>query len=157
VISGAPLQKFKIASLGKSAGVIPIKIQNEVIGLLIVVRKTGNEIARDAQTLLEAVADYASISLVNARLFRALEQTAESTRSGERTLNAALGSMRDTIHDEVQSASYPLNLVLTEAMGKLTTEQKQALEAVQGALQRLARISEKTIPPSAVEGEPKED
>jgi len=106
--------------------------------------------------LLEAVADYASISLVNARLFRALEQTAESARTGENMLNAALDSMRKTIYAETQSASYPLNLMLAEAMGKLSPEQRQALEAVQASLQRLARISEKTLSLSTGEGKSKE-
>jgi GAF domain-containing protein len=136
--------------------VIPIKIQNEVIGLLIVVRKSGNEIARGAQTLLEAVADYASISLVNARLFRALEQTAESARSEERMLTAALDSLRNMIREEVQSASYPLSLALSESIGGLTPEQRQALESAQGALQRLAQITEKTLHPSTVNDKPKE-
>jgi DNA-binding response OmpR family regulator len=147
VMNGPPLQKFKITSLGKSAAVIPIKMQNEVIGLMIVVRKDNREIERHAQAMLEAVADYASISLVNARLFRALEQTAESARAGERLLNASLESMRDSIRDEVQAASYPLNLALTETQGSLNVDQRQALEAVQAALQRLSRASEKTVPP----------
>jgi hypothetical protein len=65
--------------------------------------------------------------------------------------------MRISVRNEVQSASYPLNLVLTETTGKLTAEQRQALETVQGALQRLTHISEKTFPPSAGDGKPKED
>jgi predicted phage gp36 major capsid-like protein len=56
--------------------------------------------------------------------------------------------MRDSIRDEVQVASYPLNLALTETQGKLNAEQRQALEAVQTALQRLARVAEKTVPPT---------
>jgi len=149
VMSGEPLQKFKISLLGKSAGVIPLKIQNEVIGLLIVVRKKDREIERDEQTLLEAVADYASISLVNARLFRALEQAAESARAGEKQRHAVLESVREAIRKEVQAATYPLNLVLTEKPGALTREQKKALESVQAALDRLAREAEQTIPPAA--------
>jgi DNA-binding response OmpR family regulator len=149
VMSGEPLQKFKISLLGKSAGVIPLKIQNEVIGLLIVVRKKDREIERDEQTLLEAVADYASISLVNARLFRALEQAAESARAGEKQRHAILESVREVIRKEVQAATYPLNLVLTEKPGALTREQKKALESVQAALDRLAREAEQTIPPTA--------
>lgn len=148
LINGAPMQKFKLAALGKSVGVIPIKIQNEVIGLLLVVRKTDREFSRDAQTLLEAMADYASISLVNARLFRALEQTAENARAGEKHRHAALESMREAIQSEVQAATYPLNLVLTEMPGTLNPEQKRALESVQSALQRLSRSSEKTVVPS---------
>lgn len=145
VMHGAALQKFKIVALGKAVGVIPIKIQNEVIGLLIVVRKNDREIVHDAQVLLEAMADYASISLVNARLFRALEQNAETARTGDQHRFAALESVRESIQSEVQAASYPLNLVLTEMPGALNPDQKAALESVQAALQRLSRSSEKTI------------
>lgn len=147
VMHGSPLQKFKIAALGKAVGVIPIKIQNEVIGLLIVMRKADREISRDAQILLEAMADYASISLVNARLFHALEQTAENARMGEKHRYAALESIRDSVRNELKAATYPLNLVLTEMPGTLNTEQKTALESVQSALQRLSSTSEKTIIP----------
>lgn len=80
--------------------------------------------------------------------FRALQQTAESSRTGEKMLNTALESMRDSIRDEVQAASYPLNLALTETQGSLNIDQRQALEAVQAALQRLNRVAEKTVPPS---------
>jgi len=144
-MNGIALQKFKIAALGKSAGVIPIKIKTEVIGLLIVVRKKDAEFSRDAQTLLAAMADYASISLVNARLFRALEQTAESARVMEKQRYAALETVRSTIQNEVQSATYPLNLVLTRKPGDLNEEQKKALESVQASLLRLAHSAEKTV------------
>jgi GAF domain-containing protein len=142
VMNGSPLQKFKISSLGKAVGVIPLKIQNEVIGLLIVVRKADREITRDVQILLEAMADYASISLVNARLFRALEQTAESARTGETQRNAAFESIRGAVQRELKAATYPLNLVLTETPGSLNPEQKSALESVQNALERLSRSAE---------------
>jgi len=148
VMSGLPLQKLKVSALGKSIGVIPIKIQSEVIGILIVVRKTNVEITRDAQNLLEAMADFASISLVNARLFHALEKTAENARTGEKYRHATLESVRASIRNEVQVASYPLNFVLTEMPGTLNPEQRQALQSVQVALQRLARSSEKTIIPT---------
>ncbi|HMZ06661.1 MAG TPA: response regulator [Anaerolineales bacterium] len=146
-MNGVPLQKFKVSSLGRSVGVIPIKIKTEVIGLLLVVRKNDREFARDAQTMLEAMADYASISMVNARLFRALEQSVENARTGEKHRHAALDSLRTAIQNEVQSALYPLNLVMTGTPGALNPEQKKALESVQTALQRLGRSSEKTIAP----------
>lgn len=147
-MNGSPVQKFKISALGKSVGVIPIKIKNEVIGLLIVVRKNDREFVRDAQTMLEAMADYASISLVNARLFRALEQTAENARTNEKSRHASLESLRTATQKEAQAAMYPLNLLLTEMPGALNAEQRKALESVQVALQRLTRSSEKTVVPS---------
>lgn len=147
-MNGAPVQKFKISALGKSVGVIPIKIKNEVIGLLIVVRKTDREFVRDAQTMLEAMADYASISLVNARLFLALEQSVENARTSEKHRHAALESLRSSTQKEVQTAIYPLNLLLTEMPGVLNAEQRKALESVQAALQRLARSSDKAVVPT---------
>ncbi|MBI5962502.1 MAG: response regulator [Chloroflexi bacterium] len=146
-MNGSSLEKFKIAALGKSVGVIPIKIQNEVIGLLIVIRKKDREMTRDTQVLLEAMADYASISLVNARLFRALAQTAENARANEKQRYATLESVRATVQGELQAASYPLNLVLTEMPGALNAEQKKALESVRAALSRMSRSSEKTVVP----------
>jgi DNA-binding response OmpR family regulator len=148
LMHGAPLQKFKIASLGKSAGVIPIKIKTEVIGLLIVVRKEDREFSRDAQSMLEAMADYASISLVNARLFRALEQTAENARASEKYRYASLESLRAAIHNETQSSLTLLNMVMSETNDMLNPNQRKALESVRSSLQRLSRSSEKTIIPT---------
>ncbi|MFZ5881780.1 MAG: response regulator [Chloroflexota bacterium] len=144
VMHGPPMQKFKVATIGKSAAVVPIKVQNEVIGLLIVVRQADREIGREEQTLLEAIADFTSTSLVNARLFRALEQSAETARESEKRQNALLKTMRESVTRELQAASYPLNLVLTEMPGQLNQEQKQALISVQEAVTRLARVNEKT-------------
>ena len=150
LIHGKPLEKFRVASLGKSAAVVPIKVQNEVIGLLLVLRKAERPFDRSDQTLLEAVSDYASISLVNARLFRALEQTAEVARSGARQQNAVLESVRKSVNEDVQTAKAPLELLLTQKAGPLTDQQQQALRTIQAALQRLNRVAEKTVPPLAL-------
>lgn len=147
-MNGPALKKFRLAALGKSVGVVPIKVRSEVIGLLIVVRREDREFVREAQTLLEAMADYASISLVNSRLFRALEETAENARMGEKHRHAALQALRDAINGEISQTLQPLNLILTEMPGALNSEQRRALETVQAALQRLLRSSEKTIVPS---------
>jgi DNA-binding response OmpR family regulator len=146
-MNGSALKKFRLSSLGKAVGVIPIKVRSEVIGLLMVIRKEDRDFVREAQTLLEAMADYASISLVNARLFRALEEAAENARMGEKHRHTALQALRDAINGEITGALQPLNLILTEMPGPLNAEQRKALEAVQVSLLRLVRSSEKTIIP----------
>ena len=148
LIHGKPLEKFKVSSLGKSVAVVPIKVQNEVIGLLLVLRRTELPFNRSDQTLLEAIADYASISLVKARLFRALEQTAEAAKSGAKQQNALLESVREAVRDEVQAAKHPIESLLEQKMGPVMEQQRQALQAAQAALQRLAQVTEKTVPPS---------
>ena len=145
-ISGEPLLKFRVANLGRSACAVPIKIQKEVIGMLAVVRKEVRPFEKNEQTLLEAVADYASISLVNARLFRALNSSAQSAREGEKRQNLLLESVRSSIAEELKAAVYPLDLMLTEMPGNLSEHQKEALKTARVALQRLARAAEKTTP-----------
>ncbi|MGD8406657.1 MAG: response regulator [Anaerolineales bacterium] len=148
LIHGKPLERFRVSALGKSAAVVPIKVQKQVIGLLLVVRRDVKPFDRAEQTLLEAVADYASISLVNARLFRALEQTAEAAKSGERRQNAVLESVRESVSEELEAAKKPIESLLSQKdVGPLTEQQLQALESAQAALQRMARAAEKTIPP----------
>ena len=146
-IAGDPLLKFRVANLGKAVCAVPIKVQKEVIGLLIVVRKELRPFEKIEQTLLEAVADYASISLVNARLFRALKDSVESSKQGEKRQNALLESIRTSINEELHAALYPIDLLLTEKPGQLSEAQRQALQTSRAALQRLARAAEKTTPP----------
>ncbi len=149
-IHGTPLEKFKVAALGKSAISVPIKIRTEVIGLLVVVRKADREIEGMIQNLLQAVADFASISLVHARLFRAIEESGEAARMTEHSRVAIVENMRQTIRDELQTARFPLDDLLAGRSGSLNKDQRRALESVQAALERLARSSEKTIPPEAL-------
>ncbi|MRR36997.1 response regulator, partial [bacterium] len=56
-INGEPLKRFKVASLGHSAVVVPVKVQQEVIGLLVTVRKADRPVEKSTQSLLEAIAD----------------------------------------------------------------------------------------------------
>jgi two-component system NtrC family sensor kinase len=76
-IHGEGLEKFKLARLGKAALIAPIKVKDQPIGVLVVVREEPDPFNERDQAMLEAVADYASISLVNARLFQALEIRAQ--------------------------------------------------------------------------------
>ena len=144
-ISGEPLLRFRVANLGRSACVVPIKIQKEVIGMLVVIRQDSRQFGTAEQTLLEAVSDYVSISLLNARLFRALNNSMLASKDREKQQNA----MRSSIAEGVQSAIQPLDLLLEEKPGSLTEPQRQALHTTRAALQQLTRAAEKTIPQSS--------
>jgi DNA-binding response OmpR family regulator len=148
-IAGEPLMKFRVSSLGKSACAVPIKVQKEVIGMLVVLRREARPFEKPAQMLLEAVADYASISLVNARLFRVLNSSAQASKEVEKRQSALLEAVRSSVTEELQAAIYPIDLLLTEKTDHLTGTQRQALQTSRAALQRLARVTEKTIPPSS--------
>jgi DNA-binding response OmpR family regulator len=148
-INGEPLQRFKVAALGQSAVVIPVKIHQEVIGLLVVVRKADRPFDKNMQTLLQAVADYASISLVNARLFRAIQETAEAAQLGEETNREQYQTMRAEIERILQPMTYPLELLLAGKMGKLSREQQQAMNNLDQALH--SALSLVTVDPQTLE------
>ena len=139
-INGEPLRRFKAASLGKAAVVVPIKVQQEVIGLLAVIRKADRPFDKNMQSLLEAVTDYASVSLVNARLFRALQSAADSARANEKGKVEQLRALQQNIQSLLKPVTYPIDLLLTGKMGVLTDEQRQALETTQSALQRVLQL-----------------
>lgn len=149
-IAGEPLLKFRVANFGRAACAVPIKMQKEVIGMLVAVRKELRAFEKTEETLLEAVADYASISLVNARLFRALNNTMQTARDGEKRQNALLESIRGALAEDLKSATYPIDLLLTEMTGNLSEHQREALKTARAALSRLSRATEKTIPPVAI-------
>lgn len=146
-IAGEPLSKFKVARLGKAACAVPVKVQKEVIGVLVVVRTDNRPVEKDDQRLLEAVADYASISMLNARLFRALEATMQSSRKTGKRQNALLETIRNTFTEDIKSAIQPIDRLLTEMTGNLTEHQWEALKAARAALQRMERAAEKATPP----------
>lgn len=93
-IHGAPLAQFRIAVLGKSAAVLPVRVHEQVIGILVVVRRADREFDRNTAAALEALADFAGISLVYDRLFKAVEGPQAAARRNEEHHTASLESLR---------------------------------------------------------------
>jgi len=63
--------------LGLAAIVVPAKAQRETLGLIVMLRKKNMPYTKINRTMLEAVGDYAAVSIMNARLFKALQERAE--------------------------------------------------------------------------------
>lgn len=136
-IHGSALAQFKVAALGKSALVTPIKVQQEVIGLMTFLRREEKPFDVEAQSLLEAISDYASISLVNSRLFRAFAQAADSAQAGEKRKNEALQQLRHETQTLLQAAIYPLEVLQAGKIGSINEDQNNALTTAQTALKKI--------------------
>lgn len=145
-IHGEPLRRFKIAALGRAAIVTPIKAKDEVIGLLILVRRKEQPFGKGEEALLAAIADYASISLVNERLFRALRQSAEVSRASEKRQKHVLEAIHEILDEELSATSFSMELLSSEKLGSLNAEQKQALLTAQTAIKRLAETAARILP-----------
>jgi len=133
-IHGEPIKRFKVARLGQAALVMPIKVKNEVVGLLVVVRKAPQPFSKSNQALLEAVADYASISIVNLRLFRAVEEranamqkAAEQAQSSVAAKENVITSLIGKLDEPLEIALSQLNLLVNEGNRNFNTEQNRLL------------------------------
>ena len=149
-----PAAAARLLAVRKPAGatevVVPIKIQQEVIGLLVVVRKQDKAFERGMLTLLEAVADYASISLVNARLFRALQEAAQVAQAGESRKREQLQGMRQEIQSQLQPLLEPVDFLLAGKMGMLNQQQQEALKNVKTVLLRILQTVTTDLPSQPV-------
>jgi len=72
-LSGDGLRRLAIGQACQTALLTPIRTRGEGLGVIAVANRRPRDFTQHDQALLEAVADYASIALINARLFRSLE------------------------------------------------------------------------------------
>jgi len=148
-IHGEPLKRFKISRLGQSVLVMPVKVRSEVVGLLTVLRKAAVPFGPNSQSLLNAVTDYASISIVNARLFKALEeraqrlqQVAEAAQAGEHSKDEQFNQMREELNALLAEATQATNSLLASEETNLIDAQRSQLRSLQENLQRIKQIIE---------------
>jgi hypothetical protein len=71
----------------------------------------------------------------------------QTSRENEKRQNALFESIRSSVAEDLKSATYPIDLLLTEMTGNLSDHQREALKTARAALQRMARAAEKTTPP----------
>jgi len=152
-IHGEPLKRFKIFTLGQSALIVPIKVQKQVVGMLVVMRRQPLPFNPSDQHLLEAVADYAAISLANAHLFRAIEERAhkyqslvESAQANERIANELLQGAKKELRFSLDQSRMSLDRLIKSPAARWTSDQRQDLAALQDQVQQLNRITEAIIP-----------
>ncbi|MBN2547533.1 MAG: response regulator [Anaerolineales bacterium] len=148
-IYGEPLSRFKVSQLGQSALVVPVKLKKEVVGLLVVVRKVPQPFSPSNRTLLEAVADYASISLVNVSLFRALEErarslqiAAEAAQASERMKDEAIKNIQDQVAPPLANAIRTIDTLLVGENSRMNAIQKGVLRSTLEGLQNISVIVE---------------
>jgi signal transduction histidine kinase/FixJ family two-component response regulator len=153
-IFGEPLRRFSVSSLGQSALIAPIKVQKQTIGLLVMMRKQPQAFNTSEQHLLEAVADYASISLVNARLFRALEDRARSMQSlmesaqvAEKIGSETLQVVRREMISPVKDARDLLDRIMKDPAW-WSSEQRKLLVSIGEQIDRLGLITSSICSPA---------
>ena len=135
--------------MGRSCLVVPVKVQKEVVGLLVVMRAAENPFSPSNQAMVEALSDYASISLVNARLFEAVEKRAQSlqkaverSKASEHLMAEILRNASARLRTPVTQAGDKLQALLEAPERDLSSDQTQALEDIQTDMQAICTVVE---------------
>ncbi len=138
-LAGEPLAKLRAGQVVRSAVAVPIKAKDKVMGVMAVGNKTGKPFADRDQAMLSAVADYASIALVNAALFQAVEARARAAQKAYDDLTELARQKEEAVHHITRELHRPLaqarESVEQAARGLLSPQPSEALRT---ALDRLA-------------------
>lgn len=144
-VHGNPIKKLKISQLGQSALVVPVKIRKEVIGLLVVMRKQPIPFTSDNITLVEAIADYASISLANARLFQSLEERsqkllveAHNSRTSQQNIDELLLAVKQRVQPSLSSSINLISGLLSDSHLMINETQKSILNLTMSELRSIS-------------------
>lgn len=152
-IYGEPIRRFKIASLGQSILVVPIKVQRKVIGIMVVMRSQSLPFKGTEQNLVEAVADYLSIYMVNVRLFKVVEDRArylqvmvDNAQTGEKVINGILQTVKKEIAAPIKEARNALSRLEGDASIRWNPSQRDWIMTLQDKLILLDQIAEAITP-----------
>lgn len=152
-IHGEPLAKMPAGQIVRSAVVAPIKAKNQVMGVIVAGNKSGRPFTERDQAMLSAVADYASIALVNARLFQEIEARAralqlsydELRKSGASSEAAA--RLKELAH-WLGQLGVSLDAVLRGEVGPLNPKQAEVLRLIHDRLTQLHRTADEIAKPA---------
>ena len=145
-IHGEGLAKFKLAQFSGAALIAPVRVKDQPVGVISVGRIAPRPFTERQLVMLEAVADYASISLVNARLFEALEDRAqrlerEIQRSTERDQVDAKW-LRD-VHRSLRAAQAEIaSLMSKRQAARLSKELGTVMHDIEFVLDGISNIVE---------------
>ncbi|HEX9797254.1 MAG TPA: response regulator [Anaerolineales bacterium] len=144
-IHGEGLSQFKLSQIGRAALIVPIKVRDQPVGVLNVARRDARMFTERNQAMLEAVTDYASISLVNARLFQALETRAARL---EREMRATQATTDSSVAVRLLQAQERLGHLAAASSDRGVRSDLQSVAA------ELAGVAESLAPPVPKEGRP---
>ena len=151
-IGGEPLAKMRAGQMAKAVVAVPIKVKEQVLGVLAVGNKSGRPFAERDQAMLSAVADYASIALVNARLFQTMEARAHALQQQRDELVLRLGH---ELRQPLTKLKASLDPLARGQAGPLIPPQTEALRAALEQLQALQKLADTLAPaPSGAAGHP---
>ncbi len=147
-IHGPQIRRLKVARYGRSVLVVPVKIGKEIVGLLVVVRDDAVPFTRSNKILLEALADFASISMVNVKLFqtvehraRSLMQLAESARDRKKLKSDILHNLHIELQTSLTAIAHHLQIMVDDRNNPLDEQQTGSIRLIREELHQTDMVA----------------
>lgn len=130
-ISGAPLKRFKISTYGQAVLIVPVRIQKQVLGLLVVMHKSAQAFSPKDQIQLEEVGEYATLALINTRQLYKDKQQIKSLELDKKIRTDLLKEVEQEIRPPLHQATGAIDHILEGLSENLSLEQQKPLISIQ--------------------------
>ncbi len=131
---------------------VPLKVRNEVIGVLNVNNKKRRlAFVKADLELLSALANEASIAVYNARLYQQLLSANERLKELDRLKSDFVANVSHELGTPLATCRYFTSLILKEAAGPIGQQQREYLQMMDSNIERLTRLINNLLSLSRIE------
>ena len=119
---------------------VPLVREGDVIGALMVIRRTPGAFAAEAVELLKTFATQSALAIQNARLFREIAEKGRQLEEASRHKSQFLASMSHELRTPLNAILGFNEMILAEIYGTVPADMKEPLEDIQTSGKHLLRL-----------------
>lgn len=131
---------------------VPLKARGQIIGVLNVNNKARKQIFnKDDLNLLTALANEASITIANARLYQELLAANERLKQLDRLKSEFVANVSHELSTPLGTCRYFVSIILKDLAGTVTAQQKEYLSLMESNIERLTHLINNLLSLSKIE------
>ncbi len=135
----------------RSLAAVPMLREDQIVGSLIVRRKRTGDFTEETLDLLETFASQSALALLNARLFRELEEQSVELELASRHKSEFLASMSHELRTPLNAVLGFSEVLLERMFGDINERQEEYLRDIHGSGQHLLELLNEILDLSKVE------
>jgi signal transduction histidine kinase/ActR/RegA family two-component response regulator len=135
----------------RSLVAVPMLREGQVVGALVVRRKRTGDFSPEVLTLLETFAAQSALALINARLYRDLQEQSAALRSASRHKSEFLASMSHELRTPLNAVLGFSEVLLERMFGEINERQEEYLRDIHDSGQHLLELLNEILDLSKVE------
>ena len=135
----------------RSVLAVPMLREEQIVGALIVRRKRTGDFSAETVELMETFASQSTLALINARLFRELEERSAELEVASRHKSEFLASMSHELRTPLNAVLGFSEVLLEQMFGEINERQEEYLRDIHGSGRHLLELLNEILDLSKVE------